>query len=714
MIELENYITIDKEVINSPNLCNRFSDADLDAIGIRVYEGYEADEGSRAAWKSRTEAAMDLALQIQKDKSFPWPNCSNVSFPLITVATLQFHARAYPAIIQGTDIVKYRVVGDDPQGVETKRANRIGEFMSYQVLEEDQAWEEQHDKLFINLAVVGTNFVKTTYNSAKSHNVSDLVMARDLVLNYWAKSVDDCNRKTQIYPLSRNDVYERALRGTFRDILDEDWYKQGYVTPSHDKTAENNRQGVQPPQPDDATSLIMLEQHCSMDLDGDGYAEPYIITIEATSKKVMRIVTRFDREEDIFRVESGKRKGQIISISPMEYFTKYGFIPSPDGGIYDIGLGTLTGPLNESVNSLVNQLLDAGSMSNGGGGFLGRGAKIRGGAYTFSPFEWKRVDSTGDDLNKSIVPLQVREPSGVLLNLLSLIINYTNRISGSTDMMAGENPGQNTPAETSRSMIEQGSKIYNAIFKRIWRSMKEEFRKLYILNSIYLPIEKRFGSSGSSALKEDFLGSPSSIVPVADPHITSEGQQIQQAITLKQAAAQTPGYNVELVERRFLKAMRIDDAEALYPGMQKFPPPQDPKMQIAQLNYKCKELGFKSDQMMFMAELQEQSRLNNAVIMELQAKAALDLAKVGSERASTDLMQFSAVIDLLNKQETAIQGRMKLLQEGIKNEQSTTSGGVSGVEAAPSDLGATGGLEGMAGALEGPIGGGGGDEGGGL
>lgn len=708
MIELENYIKIDKEVINSPNLCSRFSDQDLDAIGTRVYEGYEADEESRSAWKRRTEAAMDLALQIQKNKNFPWPNCSNVSFPLITVATLQFHARAYPAIIQGTDIVKYRVVGGDPKGVETQRAARIGEYMSYQVLEEDTAWEEQHDKLFINLAVVGTNFVKTTYHSGKAHNVSDLVLARDLVLNYWAKSVDDCPRKTQIYPLSRNDVHERILRGTFKNILDDEWYRQGYVTPSIDKTQEDNRQGVQPPQPDDATSLIMLEQHCSMDLDGDGYAEPYIITIEATSKKVLRIVTRFDREEDIFRVEAGKRKGQIISISPMEYFTKYGFIPSPDGGIYDIGLGTLTGPLNESVNSLVNQLLDAGSMANGGGGFLGRGAKIRGGAYTFAPQEWKRVDSTGDDLHKSIVPLQVREPSAVLLNLLSLIINYTNRISGSTDMMAGENPGQNTPAETSRSMIEQGTKIYNAIFKRIWRSMKEEFRKLYILNSIYLPVEKRFGASQSMALREDFLGSPSSIVPVADPHITSETHQVQQAMMLKQFAAQTPGYDVQLVERRVLKALHIDDAEALYPGMEKFPPPQDPKMQIAQMDYKCKEMKLKMDQMMFMAELQEQSRVNNAMIMELRAKALLELEKAGGERAAKDLMPFNAMLDLLDRQEAAIQGRMKLLQQGMKNEQSTaTPGGVPGMEAAPSNPGLDGGIESMEGALEGSVGGGG-------
>jgi chaperonin GroES len=44
---------------------------------------------------------MDLALQLQKDKSFPWPGASNVAFPLVTIAALQFHSRAYPALTGG-------------------------------------------------------------------------------------------------------------------------------------------------------------------------------------------------------------------------------------------------------------------------------------------------------------------------------------------------------------------------------------------------------------------------------------------------------------------------------------------------------------------------------------------------------------------------------------------------------------------------------------
>jgi hypothetical protein len=337
-------------------------------------------------------------------------------------------------------------------------------------------------------------------------------------------------------------------------------------------------------------------------------------------------------------------------------------------------------------------------MANGGGGFLGRGAKIRGGAYTFAPFEWKRVDSTGDDLHKSIVPLQVREPSGVLLQLLSLLINYTNRISGSTDMMSGENPGQNTPAETSRTMVEQGAKIYNAIFKRIWRSMKEEFKKLYILNSIYLPSKQTFGHAGQVALREDYLGDPSSVLPVADPAITSDEMRMRQAMALKQASMTTPGYNREEIEKRFLHALNVEGISLVYPGPSKVPPLPNPKMQVEQVKASIKQMQFKSEQMMFMAKLGEERRLNTAKIMELHAKASMEIEQADATKAGADLAQMEGVLSVLIAHDESLGRQMKLAQDGINNGQNDHGNGIQGMDGAPGDQNAQGGSGGMEGA----------------
>lgn len=679
MLRLDSHIDLSEraapETVRATNLCDRFEKRDLDAIGDWVKSGYQADQHSRAPWIRRTEAAMDLAMQIQKDKTFPWADCSNIAFPLITIAVLQFHARAYPAIVQAPDLVKCRVIGEDEDGEKTKRAGRIASHMSYQYLEEDKAWEEQEDRALINVPVVGTAWKKSYRKVSQGINVSELVLAKDFVLDYYSKSTEESPRKTHLISLPRNEIHEKVLRGVYRDVLADAWYlsnPQG--SRNTQRINADNRAGVTPPPPDETTPFLAGEQHVLLDLDGDGYAEPYIITFEEGTGAVLRIVTRFDRPEDIERVSTGTRKGQIIRISPMEYFTKIPFIPSPDGGIYDVGFGVLLGPLNESVNTIVNQLTDAGTMQTTAGGFLGRGAKIRGGVYTFQPFGWNRVDSTGDDLRKSIFPLPVNEPSAVLFQLLSLLINYVGRVSGTTDAVVGENPGQNTPAETQRSMIEQGQKIYSALFKRRWRAMKEEFKKGYILNAIYLPTKVKYGSAGALAMREDYLGDPDAVCPEADPNITSEGQAFQQAMALKQAAATTPGYDVEAVEMRYLKALKIDAPTQVYGGLKKFPPPGDPKMAIEEKRLESKKLEWTIKQQQFILTLQEDRRKNDAQIIMLEAQATKFLADASGGEEERQIQLINAQIGAAKVHSDHIQSQIDLVLRGLDHDRQVAEG----------------------------------------
>lgn len=689
-MNIDTVLKMDKELWMSPDLTGRFSEQDLDALGNWVWDGFNKDKYSRNKWEKRTQSAMDLAMQLQKDKNFPWPGCSNVAFPLVTIGALQFHSRAYPAIVQGRDIVRYRVIGEDQTGEETKRARMIGDHMSYQLLEEDHSWEEQHDRLLINIPIVGCAFKKSYFSAEKGHNVSELVLAQDLVMDYYAKSVESCARKTQIIPMYRNEIHSGIENGIYRDVRDCKWYSSNAVPLTSPSTIrEDNRKGETPPQSDESTPFTFLEQHCWYDFDGDGYAEPYIITIEATSKCVVRIVARWDSERAIIRSASTKN---IVKINPSEYYTKYGFIPSPDGGVYDVGFGLLLGPLNESVNSLINQLIDAGTMSNSAGGFLGRGAKIRGGAYTFAPLEWKRVDSTGDDLRKNIFPLPVRDPSAVLFQLLSLLINYTNRISGTTDTLVGENPGQNTPAQTTQTMVEQGQKIYAAIFKRVWRSMKEEFRKLYLLNAVYMPTFVEFGESGQKALRDYYQGNPDRIVPVADPNVTSDVQRIQQAQVIKQNAAVTPGYDLEEVERRFLRAMHVDSIDVIYPGPGKVPPLPNPKVMVEQLKTQVKMEQLKLEKAQFAASMQEEMRVNNAKILQLEAQAAKLIEEAGGVRVGHQIAAFEAAIGALKSHDqelrARVEGLMKSMEEDRRYEldkQTADREGMAGMAGASGD-----------------------------
>ena len=305
-----------------------------------------------------------------------------------------------------------------------RSAERIENHMSWQILEQDEDWESEMDKVLITQPIVGCAFKKTFFDPIKKYNISENVLAKDLVVNYWAKSLETAPRITHVLMMQKRDIYERVARNLWLDTSEEHYNSSITVNPL--QQAQDKAQGLMPPQTtDSSTPVEILEQHCFIDLDGDGYEEPYIVYVRKDTKKVVRIVARYSKDS----IERNS-DDVILSIKAEQYFTKYPFIPSPDGGFYDIGFGVLLGPLNESINTIINQLIDCGTMQTTAGGFLSRGIKLRGGQATFAPLEWKHVDTTGDDLRKGIMPLPVREPSQVLFTLLNLLINYGERIGG--------------------------------------------------------------------------------------------------------------------------------------------------------------------------------------------------------------------------------------------------------------------------------------------
>ena len=653
------------EIMYEANIAERLCKEDLEAIGMQVVKDFDNDLLSRSTWEKRTEASLKLALQVAETKNFPWPNASNVKFPLITIAALQYHARSYPVLIDSDLPVKCRVVGDDTDGLRSLRSTRVEQHMSYQILEEDEDWESEMDKVLITQPIIGCAFKKTYYDPIKRHNVSENVLAKDLVVNYWTKSLESADRVTHVLQMTKNEIYERVARNLWLDV--SEGRQQTYSSIAQGNTlqaAQDKAQGMNPPEPNDtSTPIEILEQHRHIDLDDDGYAEPYIVFVRRDNKKVARIVSRYT-QSDIER----NKKGKILSIKSEQYFTKYPFIPSPDGGFYDLGFGVLLGPLNESINTIINQLVDAGTMANTAGGFLSRGIKLRGGNYNFNPMEWKHVDTTGDDLRKGIVPLPVREPSQVMFTLLNLLINYGERIGGAVDIMTGQNPGQNTPAETTRTMAEQGMKIFNGIFKRTHRSLIQEFRKLYRLNQIFITENTPYVSNAQSTglvLAEDYKGPVTDVMPTADPSITSDAQRMNQAMAIAQRVAATPGlYNRYEVEYTFLKAMKITNIEKVLPdpkGPNAVPAPVNPKLQIEQLKVQAKQASDQLAMKMALLELMSKAELQQAEIQKLQAEAEAIKIGIATEGEKMRIQEINMQIALQRERREGILGSIQAM-----------------------------------------------------
>jgi len=383
--------------------------------------------------------------------------------------------------------------------------------MSYQLLDEMDSWEEEMDKLLIMLPIVGTMFKKTYWDPLKETNCSHVVMPKNLVVNYWARSLKDAERISEVLEVSPRKVKERQQSGLWLDV-DLGRAPQ----PSNNKAS--------PAAVDETTPYIFIEQHTFLDLDDDGYKEPYIVTFHKESKKVMRIVARFDDS-----TISMDAKGNIRKIDPIQYYTKFGFIPNPDGGFYDIGFGVLLGPLNESVNTVINQLLDAGHLSTLQAGFIGKGLRLRMGDTRFTPGEWKAVNSSGSDLKQQIVPLPAKEPSNVLFQLMGSLITSGKELASVAEIFVGKMPGQNTPATTTMATIEQGMKVFTAVYKRLYRSLTEEFIKLARLNNLYLNPQTYVDVVDMEIGPDAFDVSQHKIIPGADPTAVSQTERLMKA-----------------------------------------------------------------------------------------------------------------------------------------------------------------------------------------
>lgn len=563
------------------NIAEELDDTQLGTIGQDVKRETELDESSRTDWREKVEKAIDLAKQYSKPKSYPWPGASNVVYPLMTTAAMQFAARAYPGVIANRGVVKGELLGRDegtpatgqsgqpmadpmnPQqplwavapGALQARADRIGQHMSWQLLDEMPEWEPETDALLHQLPIVGTLFRKTFFDPSAARNKSLMVPALKLIINYMAKSLELAPRVTeemQFYPYEIRQLERAGL-----------WLSRTY-------------QGAVDRGVDSDAPVVFFEQHRWIDLDGDNYPEPYIVTVDKEGAQVVRIVARYELEG----VHIGPNpdatgeadKLRVLRIDPLQFYTQYDFLPSLDGGIYGTGFGQLLGPINASVNTTLNMLIDAGHLANTNGGFIAKNLSMQAGTVRWTMGEFKPVNAGGMALRDSILPLPFQGPSQTLFALLGTLIEAGKDVASIKDVLAGEQPQANVPATTVLALIEQGQKVFTAIFKRIHRSLKRELKKLYRLNRIHLAdtVDFQVNEQWLSVTRQDYVDG-AGVAPISDPTMVSDMQQLGRAQYLMQFKGD-PLVRQDELDRRLLKAASIDDIPKLMNPNPQAPP----------------------------------------------------------------------------------------------------------------------------------------------
>lgn len=666
-------------LFNQINMAGTMEEEELKALGSSLVEQIEHDKDSRSEWEDNLDEALKLADQVAEEKNTPWPGAANVKYPLLSTAAVQFHARAHPSIINSRTPVLAKVEGQrTPE--KQKRADRLTKFMSYQVMEQMDEWQDDTDRLLFILPIVGLMWRKLYWSPSLNRKVSMLASPRDVIINYHATDYVRARITHRLY-MTDNEIIEHMRAGLFLEIPlheEKDGKKLGGEPVEEYDGVRDEIHGLNNSSYDDPMATREIyECHTFLDLDDDGYKEPYIVTL-TTEGDVLRIVPRY-YESDVERTATG----EIIKIKPIQHFIPYKFMPDHESSVYGIGFGKLLGPNNEVVNTLINQLLDAGTLANRQGGFLGKGIRVKGGVVKFKPGQWQQVQNTGDDLRKNIFPLPVREPSSVLFQLLGMLIESSQSLSSVQDMMVGKNPGQNQPFATSQAVLEQGLKVFNGIYKRIYRSLTKEFKFLAQLNFAYPEDDfyREVVDDPQASMMMDFDKSDYNVCPSAEPDMVAESQRIMKGQALVQHMAQGMPLNVQEVTKRVLEMEGHDDIDML---MQTPPPQPDFETQLEMQKFqheRQKDMQeMEIDRIRVMSEARKDMMQALKLYMqsrEIEDKGVIEEARLiqqaTSEAAKRDLERLKIITDMM-------QMRQNTDKTGEQQNERTAGAGGEGVQ----------------------------------
>jgi hypothetical protein len=550
------------------NLADVIDEQELNVLGSELSQNYEDYKNSRADWEQAYTQGLDLLGFKYEQRTEPFQGASGATHPVLAEAVTQFQALAYKELLPAGGPVRTQIVGLSTPEIE-QQSSRVSEFMNYQIMDVMQEYESDFDQMLFYLPLSGSTFKKVYYNETLGRAVSEFVQAQDIVVPYSATSLDEADAVIHVIKTSANDLRKQQVSGFYRDI---DLIPSDESTNADDiKDKERSLEGVTKGNPEETFTL--LECHVNLDLEGfedkdasgepTGIKLPYIVTIEEGSKEILSIRRNY--------IENDPKKQKV------NYFVHFKFLPGL--GFYGFGLIQMIGGLSRTATSALRQLLDAGTLSNLPAGFKQRGIRIRDDAQSIQPGEWRDVDAPGGNIRDAFMTLPYKEPSQTLLALMGVVVQAGQRFASIADMQVGDG-NQQAAVGTTVALLERGSRVMSAIHKRLYASMKQEFKLLAKVFALYLPPEYPYDVvGGQKTIKQTDFDQKVDIIPVADPNIFSQTQRISIAQTELQLAMSNPQiHNMYEIYRSMYEALGIKDIDKILMRPEQ-PQPKDPALE---------------------------------------------------------------------------------------------------------------------------------------
>jgi len=513
-------------------------------------------------------------------------------------------------------------------------------ILNYQFTEDMPDWVEETQELAKLLCVQGSVIRKYTFCPIENRPIHKIIKATDFVVNKCAKTIEGAKRLSECVEYRKEDITPL--------------YSKGYF-----KQKENDTDK------EDDTDYSIIEMSLRLDLDGDGYPEPYVAWVLKEDSHLLRLEKNFDK---VVRSENGK----AILIKSKPRYCKYSFLPS--GDFWGKGFGAILEMSQNALSSILNLTIDAGAKSTLGGGIYSADSNTKDRIFNFSPGEWKGVRATGQSIRDSFMPIPNPEPSQTLMAMMQLLDSKSSSLAN-LNQMNSENFTSNTAPTTAMIMAEESTKKLRAVLKRFYAEFKKEIQSLVDSNKKYFNTERYVELTGVQIDASAFDNKEIVFLPNKDLDSIGNARQMAQ-VQFFESKTQDLYYDAKRTRKEVLRLMGIDNPDYYLTAPPEAQPAQPDPLMTGQL-----ELG------KMQLELQKLIADNKNQIDTLrllldneykQDKLEIDRVKAVSEIENDILDAQLQSIDLRN------QPNMEQVddrgQQDINNQQSDNQGtGLDGV-----------------------------------
>jgi len=554
------------------NLAEYIDPKELTSIANELLGDIEDDLASRKDWMQTYVDGLELLGMKIEERSEPWEGACGVYHPLLSEALVKFQAETIMSTFPAAGPVKTQIIGKETPA-KKEAAKRVQEDMNHQLTDVMTEYRPEHERMLWGLGLSGNAFKKVYYDPSFKRQVSIFVPAEDIVVPYGASNLQTSPRITHVMRKTENELRKLQVAGFYRDI---DLSTPLEVTPDAAAEAKAAQQGITTTSsnPDDRDREI-YEIYCELNIKGfehkfkgkiTGLEIPYRVTIDVSSREILSITRNYDQPEAGMLPEARTT------------FVKYTFVPGL--GFYGIGLLNILGNTTNAVTAGWRELLDAGMYANFPGFLISDvGARQNTNIFRVPPGGGAQVKTGGQKIGDAIMPLPYKEPSGALMSLVQDMSQTGMRVGGTSEAQVGEGRAD-APVGTTLAMIEQATKILNAVHKRMHSAQAEEFS---LLVQCFREHPESFWERNRKPTiawnEELFMQALTDVelVPQADPNTSSQSQRLMKVMALKQLQSSNPSlYDPLAIDKAAMRAIGWSNPEQfLLPEDQRNQPPPE-------------------------------------------------------------------------------------------------------------------------------------------